>query len=599
MIDALRTILGFLPQDDRRKFYILMGMIAVMGVADLVGVAAILPFLAVVADPTLIETNRVFSTLWQLTGSGDERTFLLWLGIAVFVVILSSLAIKAATVYAIARFSHMRKFRISDRLFSGYLRQPYTWFLDRHGSKLAKTVLYEVDRAVMNSMVPALMILAQVTSITFIGILLLIVAPVMALSAILLIGAVYGLIFVFVRTRLTVLGKRHVEANTLRFKAAHEALGGIKEVKVEGLEEPFLVRFRKPTFEIAQISTQTQVISQMPRFALEAAVFGGLLATVLVFLGGAGPGALEAFLPKLGLFAAAGLRMFPAVQQAYHYVSQMRAGRAVLDEVAEALSEVDSRPWEPAPRPAPMGLKDSFSLEGVHFGYPTSPRPVLDGLDLTIPARTTVGLVGGTGAGKTTAVDLMLGLLVPDEGALVVDGTRIDGSNRRAWQASIGYVPQAIYLIDESVAANIAFGVPKHEIDMDAVVRAAKLAALHDFVLTELSEGYDTVVGERGVRLSGGQRQRIGIARALYRDPDVLILDEATSALDNLTERAVMDAVSNLGGVKTVVMIAHRLSTVKGCDRIFLMERGQVAAVGSYDALIEENDTFREMAEAS
>ena len=599
MIDALRTILGFLAPDERRKFYLLMVMIGMMGIADLVGVASILPFLAVVSDPTLIETNRILATLWDVTGATDEQNFLIWLGVGVFAVIVASLLIKAATVYAIARFSHMRKYRLADRLFAGYLRQPYTWFLDHHGSKLAKTVLSEVDRAVMQSMVPALMILAQVTTLVFVGILLLVVAPVMALSAILLIGTVYGVIYVFVRNRLSTLGQRHVEENTRRFKAAHEALGGIKELKVEGLEEPFLVRFRRPSFQIARILVQTQVIGQMPRFALEAAVFGGLLATVLVFLGGAGPGALEAFLPKFGLFAAAGLRMFPAVQQAYHYLSQMRSGRAVLEEVANALAEVDTRPWVPVPRPAPMGLKEGFALKGVGFAYPASSRPVLDGLDLAVPARTTVGLVGGTGAGKTTAVDLMLGLLIPDSGALVVDGTRIDASNRRAWQASIGYVPQSIYLIDESVAANIAFGVPKAEIDMKAVVRAARLAALHDFVTTELDAGYDTVVGERGVKLSGGQRQRIGIARALYRDPDVLILDEATSALDNLTERAVMEAVANLGGVKTVVMIAHRLSTVRACDRIYLMERGRVTAAGGYDALIEESETFREMAEAS
>ncbi len=225
---------------------------------------------------------------------------------------------------------------------------------------------------------------------------------------------------------------------------------------------------------------------------------------------------------------------------------------------------------------------------------PSAPR--CRGLSLTIPARTTVGIVGGTGAGKTTAVDLLLGLLEPQAGEIRVDGVAVTAGNLRAWQNAIGYVPQQIFLIDDSVSANIAFGQPKRKIDQAAVERAARIAELHDFVTTEMPQGYDTLVGERGVRLSGGQRQRIGIARALYHDPDVLILDEATSALDNLTEKAVMDAVHNLGHAKTIVLIAHRLSTVRDCDTIFMLERGALIAEGSYDELLEHSREFRAMA---
>ena len=234
----------------------------------------------------------------------------------------------------------------------------------------------------------------------------------------------------------------------------------------------------------------------------------------------------------------------------------------------------------------------------MHFTYPEAERPALQGLSLLVPARTTVGIVGGTGAGKTTAVDIMLGLLDPTQGRLLVDGVPITRDNRRDWQRSIGYVPQQIFLTDASVAANIAFGLPPAAIDQAAVERAARTAELHDFVIGELPEGYATLVGERGVRLSGGQRQRIGIARALYHDPDVLILDEATSALDNLTEKAVMDAVHNLGHAKTIVMIAHRLTTVRDCDIIFMLEQGRVVASGSYDELIAHSRQFRALAGA-
>ena len=232
----------------------------------------------------------------------------------------------------------------------------------------------------------------------------------------------------------------------------------------------------------------------------------------------------------------------------------------------------------------------------MHFSYPLAERKALQGLSLSIPARTTVGIVGGTGAGKTTAVDLMLGLLTVQEGTLAVDGMPITARNLRAWQDNIGYVPQAIFLTDDTVAANIAFGIPPEQVDRAAVERAARIAELHDFVTEELPQGYDTLVGERGIRLSGGQRQRIGIARALYHDPDVLIMDEATSALDNLTEKAVMDAVHNLGHAKTIVLIAHRLTTVQSCDTIFMLEHGRLIAQGCYDELLDSSRKFRAMA---
>jgi ABC-type multidrug transport system fused ATPase/permease subunit len=237
-----------------------------------------------------------------------------------------------------------------------------------------------------------------------------------------------------------------------------------------------------------------------------------------------------------------------------------------------------------------------LELKGLDYAYSAAGRPAVRGIDIRIPARTTIGIVGGTGAGKTTVIDLILGLLTPQAGEILVDGVAITEANRRAWQRSLGYVPQSIYLTDDSIARNIAFGIPADRIDMEAVERAARIAALHDFVVQDLPKGYQTLVGERGVRLSGGQRQRIGIARALYSDPSLLILDEATSALDNITERVVMEAVQNIRADKTIILIAHRLTTVRQCDAIFLLEKGQVASVGTYDELVAQNETFRKMA---
>jgi ABC-type multidrug transport system fused ATPase/permease subunit len=269
----------------------------------------------------------------------------------------------------------------------------------------------------------------------------------------------------------------------------------------------------------------------------------------------------------------------------------------MLDTLHSDVMEGDRAPLLPSGVPEPLRLHEKLELREVAYAYPNAERPALSGLSLTIPARSSVGIVGGTGAGKTTAMDLLLGLLAPSEGAVSVDGVEIEGDvGRRAWRRSIGYVPQHIFLSDDTVASNIAFGLPVEEIDMVAVERAARMAELHDFVMKELPGGYQTLVGDRGARLSGGQRQRIGIARALYHDPDVLIMDEATSALDNVTERAVIEAMNRLGGDKTVVMVAHRLSTVRDCDLIFLLEHGKVGAQGSFDELLEISPAFRDMA---
>ena len=497
--------------------------------------------------------------------------------------------------HVIYRFVFMRGYTIGSRLLAGYLGQPYAWFLNKHSAQLGANILTDVNKVVGQAMMPAMRLLSQgVMTLALIG-LLVAVQPKAALVLALMLGGSYGLIYTVVRRRLNALGEARYKANHARFQVAGDAVGGIKDVKILGLEAVFLRRFRVPALAVARYDAESAAIGEIPRYVLEAIGFGGMLLFVIVMLA-TGEGNLGAVLPVLGVYAFAGLRLFPSLQQVYSSFTGLRFARPTLDKLHAELMETRGGAAPDAPSSAALRLQDRLELAGVEFAYPRAGRQALRGVDMGIPARTTVGLVGGTGAGKTTVVDLILGLLEPQKGVIRVDGTPITAANRRAWQRAIGYVPQAIFLTDESVASNIAFGLPPEAIDRAAVERAARIAELHDFVMTELPQGYDTPVGERGVRLSGGQRQRIGIARALYHDPDILIMDEATSALDNLTERAVMDAVHNLGHAKTIVLIAHRLSTVRACDTIFMMEKGRVVAEGSYDELIEGNQTFRAMA---
>ena len=565
-----------------------------MGLVETAGVVSVLPFLAVLSNPELVRENAWLAAAHEWGGFESDRAFLVALGAGVFAMVVVSLLFKTLTLYAMTRFAQMRAYAIGARLLAGYLAQPYAWFLNRHSADLARTVLHEVPLAVSGVLLPAIRLVAYaVVALCLIGLVVL-VDPAVALGTAAVLGLAYGAIFLGIRRLLARIGAARLAANAERFQIVQEATGGIKDVKILGLERSLAARFRPPARRMAEHNTLSMVLSESPRHLLEAVLFGGMLLVVLQMML-TRPGGLSEVLPVIGLYAFAGVRLFPAMQQIYATLTQMRYNRPALDALHADLAAIAAAPALPSPAP-PLGLARRLELRGVHYAYPNAERAALDGLDLDIAARSTVGIVGGTGAGKTTAVDVILGLLEPQAGELRVDGQAIGPARRGAWRASIGYVPQQIFLADDTVAGNIAFGLAPEAIEMDRVERAARIAELHGFVTAELAEGYATPVGERGVRLSGGQRQRIGIARALYRDPDVLVLDEATSALDNLTERAVMDAVHNLGRAKTVIMIAHRLSTVRACDEIFLMEHGRAVARGTYERLLAESAAFRAMA---
>ena len=597
MLQIYRMLIALYTPRERRLFFLVLGAILVDAVIETVGVASILPFLAILSDPSVIESNRYLALAYNTLGFTETQSFLTFIGVCVFFLVVLSLLAKTTTLYVMVRFAFMRSATLSMRLLGGYLHQPYTWFLNRHSADLGKSLLSEIDRLSQTVMVPAMRLLANVVVVLFLIGLLVAVNPVVAFFAGGLIVGSYVLIFVGLRKYIARRGKERLIANGQRFRIANEALGGAKEVKLLGLEGAYVERFRGPALRMAGAISSDMVIGETPRYVLEGIAFGGMLL-LIIFMLISDNGSLESVLPLLGIYAFAGLRLFPALQQVFRQASGLRFNRPSLEALYRDYLEVQKNlPERPAgPDPTPLPLSDRLELTGVHYAYPAAERAALDGLELSIKANTTVGIVGGTGAGKTTAVDVILGLLVPDRGELRVDGVPIDRCNRRAWQRSIGYVPQQIFLTDESVRCNIAFGVPPEAIDDVAIERAARIAEIHDFVMANLPQGYDTLVGERGVRLSGGQRQRIGISRALYHDPSVLILDEATSALDNLTERAVMDAVHNLGHAKTIIMIAHRLTTVKNCDVIVMLEGGRVIATGSYDELFDQSREFRAMA---
>jgi len=598
-MQTLKKLLSLLTPHERKRAGVLMGMILVMAFLDMLGVASILPFMAVLANPELVQTNAVLNTAFTLSrhiGIHTSEYFLVALGLLVFVLLVTSLAFKALTAYAQIRFSLMSEYRIGKRLVEGYLHQPYSWFLSRHSADLGKNILSEVSAVISNGMIPLITLTAQSTVALALLILLIIIDPLLALSVGVVLGLVYAGIFAVMSGWLKRLGQERIDANKDRFTAVSEAFGAAKEVKVGGLEQAYIQRFAKPAEIFAKGQATANIIAQLPRFALEAVAFGGMLLVILYLM--AKSGSFASALPIISLYAFAGYRLMPALQQIYGAFTQLQFSGPALDVLHQDLMSLQTADTQYGLL-SPLPLTQAIQLNQVSYRYPNAPQPALKGIDLTIPAHSTVGFVGATGSGKTTTVDVILGLLEPQEGTLNIDGQPITAANRRQWQRAIGYVPQHIYLADDSVAANIAFGVEAKDIDPQALEHAAKIANLHEFVVNDLPQGYATTVGERGVRLSGGQRQRIGIARALYHNPQVLILDEATSALDNLTEQAVMEAVNNLGHDITIILIAHRLSTVRQCDQIYLLERSEVKASGTYDELIESHAEFKKIATLS
>ena len=588
----IKKLLYLLTSYERRRAMLLLVMILFMALLDMLGVASIMPFIAVLTNPNLVETNEILNTAYEFSsifGVETNQQFLFVLGIFVFILLIISLAFKALTNYAQVRFARMREYSVGKRLLEGYLHQPYSWFLNRHSAELSKTILSDVSLVISKGFAPLMILITQSAVTLALFTLLIFVDLKLTLIIITTFSLAYGLIYKLNKNLMTRIGKAIFKANQERFGVLTEAFGASKEVKVGGLEKTYINRFSNPSKTLAQTIALEALVNQLPRFILEAVAFGGMLLVVLYLM--AQGSDITTVIPVIALYAFAGYRLMPALQHIYISLTQMRIVGPALDSIHNDLKNLQLNIVDKIENP--LQFNKEITLNHIHYNYPNASRTALKDINMSIPVRKTVGLVGATGSGKTTIADIILSLLEAQQGTLQADGIVINKNNQRAWQSSIGYVPQQIFLSDDTVAANIAFGIDSKSINQEAVEHAAKIANLHDFVINELPLHYKTTVGERGIRLSGGQRQRIGIARALYHKPRVLILDEATSALDNLTEKAVMEAVHNLKNNITIIIIAHRLSTVKKCDKIFLFEKGELKDEGTFDELININENFK------
>jgi ABC-type multidrug transport system fused ATPase/permease subunit len=586
----IRKVIELLTAGEKRRLVVVLLGSIFTTLVEVLGIGSVMPFVAVATKPSMIRDNHYLAKLYDLLGFPSETSFIIFLGIAVMVLLVLTNASQAFLHYIKVRFTSMRRHSLSLRLLTGYLRQTFIFFLNKNSFDFVKNINTEIGNMINTTLMQLVEFLSRIIQVSLLTLFLVLVNPTSTLLVVLAVIGLYGLVYIFVRKNLKRLGAERFELNRERARIVSEAFWGIKEMKITGCEQEMISEYTPPSRRLAHNETISVIISDAPKFALETVAFSTIIGYVLLKIiqsGGFGGAA-----GSITLFVYAGYRLIPAIQALFRSIAQLRYGAATADKITREFEIVSGGPSLSKARPPRLRFSRILEVRNMSFTFPNVDNPTIHDLSLGIAANSMIGLAGKTGSGKTTLVDIIMCLLVPQTGSLSVDGVPLQDGTIRSWQMNIGYVPQNIYLSNDSISGNIAFGVAKKKINMEAVVRAAKLAQLHDFIEAELKDGYDTKIGERGIRLSGGQRQRIGIARALYREPSVLIMDEATSSLDSQTERAVMEAIDALQGTRTIILIAHRLTTLKQCDVIHLMEKGRIVDSGKYQELLHKNRFF-------
>jgi ATP-binding cassette, subfamily B, bacterial PglK len=576
------------PLEKRRALFILIFGIC-SAFFEIAGLISILPFIAILTNPEIIQDNHILNLIFEyskLVGINNEKNFLILIGLGMFLLFTFSLCLKAFLTYILSRFSSFCQFNISKRVISGYLKKPYTWFLDRNSTELGKNILSEVSTVITTGLAPFLNLVIYIILLIFILSVLIAVDPIIAFTITIIIGLTYLIFYKFLFLLLKKLSIRRFNSNKWRYTAVSEAFSALKEIKLLGIESTFIDRFSLPAKNLAKSQASMQAINKLPKFAIEAITFGGLLIITIYLIS-----INEDFTniaPIITLYAFAGYRLMPAFQQVYLSINMLRTVGPALDALHKDLSNIKLYKIKKKDE-SRLEFKNKIVLQDISYKYPNANQKSLDQINISINTGSAIGILGKTGSGKTTLVDVMLGLLTPDQGKLIIDNKKIKNDNIRSWQNCLGYIPQQIYLSDDTIASNIAFGENKNDINYEKVIEVAKVANIHDFINSELNLKYQTKVGERGSKLSGGQRQRIGIARALYFNPKVLVMDEATNALDSITEKKIISTILNLKNKKTIIFITHNLETIKKFDQLMILEKGKITNYGSYSRLLKES----------
>lgn len=595
ILELLKKLWHHFSRRHKRQFMLLIALMLVSAFAEVMTLGAVLPFIAVLTAPERVLSYPLVSQFAEFLGIQAAGQLHLPLTIGFFVLVLIATAIRILLLWATTRWTLTAGAEVSHLVYKKTLYQPYLVHVERNSSEVISGIATKVNNVVFGVMMSLLTLASSMLLLIAITLSLFVINPQIAAIAGLVFGAGYLATTWATRRRLAQNSKKIAHAQTQLVKTLQDGLGGIRDVLLDGTQTVYCDIYRQTDLPLRVAQCDNTFIAQAPRYVMEA--LGMLLIAGLAYSLSVQPGGIGVAIPMLGALALGAQRLLPYLQQAYGAWISIAGNEGALKDVVDLLDQhVSDEMLQPVT--APLPFEKFIQFKSIKFRYPNTDRWVLNDVSFEIPKGSRIGLVGSTGSGKSTTIDLLMGLLSSTEGQICIDGQPLDAKSVRAWQRTLAHVPQSIYLADASLAENIAFGVPPSLIDLEQVKMAAHQSQIGSFI--ENSEhGYNALIGERGIRLSGGQRQRIGIARALYKQASVLVFDEATSALDNATEQSVMQTIDSLGRELTIIIIAHRLTTVQGCDFIIQLDHGKISGCGSYQELLATNQHFKSMVEAA
>lgn len=594
MIKLVKDLLSVMNSKQRKKLYLLQLMVVFSAIFEVLSVLSIGPFMAIISNVELIKSNDIVSELYKLSSANTNIEFMFLVGVVVLIFMLISALTSIVTIWKLSMYAASVGSEFGDRLYEYYINMDYEFYTTINSAELVKKIATEVSRVTDNILQPLVQINARIATIVFISIFIFIYNPIVALLGVTILSAAYFTLFSIVKNKLARNGILISEYSKKRFSLMNEGFGAIKELQILGREDYFISQFRDSGRVFAASYGSSNSLYNIPRYFMEFIVFSSMIALILVLLK-SNDSNLTAVLPVMGTFGVAAFKLLPSFQQMYSGAAQIRSHISAfialkIDLESALVNKHSFTKINPAEK-----LNGNIFVDNISFSYKGSDKNVIKGITFDIPYKSSIGIVGFSGSGKSTLLDILIGCLSVEHGSVSVGGKKLCKSNARLWRNNLGYVSQMALIKDGTVSENIAFGVESVDIDMDKLRSASDMAQLTSWV-DSLENGFDTRVGEKGVQISGGQRQRIAIARALYNDAEYLFFDEATSALDGITEKQIMRSISDMSGHKTIIMVAHRVNTIKECDRIYVLNDGHISANGTYSELIDQSDFFRKIA---
>ena len=595
MFKIIIEFFSLLTPSQRKQFYVLQILIVIMTFVEILSILSIAPFMALIGDISILEKDNLLASLY-LKFNLDEYEFVFYTGIFVLFSLTIAAIVSMYIAWCLAMFAPKIGAEIAHRLYSYYLDKDLLFHASGSSSYLTKKIAIETERVYQGILSPLMQMNARIVLVFSIVFIMFLYDPIVIIISSIVFSTAYIILFKFVRTRLEKNGQNISNMLSERFRLMSDSFGGIKDVLLLGRSNNFKKIFSITSNKLANSEGNNIAMGLVPRYFMELLAFGAMIVLVL-YLIKTSQGDLSLILPIISVYALAGMKLLPALLLIYSCAATVKGNLSAYEAIHEDLKNTKFANIPLIKDGRNVEFKNNeICLKEVTFTYPGRKNPTLQNLSLTIKSKAVVGFVGTSGSGKSTLIDIITGLIIPEKGLVTIGGVTLLKQNLRQWQNKIGYVPQTIFLTEGTIAENIAFGIPKELIDYVQVKKALKLANLEELV-SKLDDGVYSKVGERGVQISGGQRQRIGIARMLYYKTEVLVFDEATSALDGITEKTIMDAIHDFTGQKTLIIIAHRLKTVQKCDEIFMMEKGCIVDVGTYQYLLENNEQFKKMSD--